>query len=113
MTSADVHPEVEVRPIRESELDELFDFLCLVHQHPQGRERYRGYIQGDPTWAPWQTPVIVLDGRLVSTLRIWDRQVHLGVTPVRMGGIGGVTTHPDYRRLGWCNICWTSVKPGR
>jgi GNAT superfamily N-acetyltransferase len=89
----------EVRPLRESELDELIDLLCLVH-NPRGHDRYRDYIQGDPTWQPSNTPVIAVDGRLVSTLRIWDRWLHLGSTPVRMGGIGGVTTHPDYRRRG-------------
>ena len=88
-----------IRPIRESELDELIDLLCAVH-NPQGRERYQGYIEGDPTWCPSQTPVVVVGSRIVSTLRIWDRWVHLGSTPVRMGGIGGVTTHPDYRQRG-------------
>ena len=88
-----------IRPIRESELDELIDLLCAVH-NPEGQERYRGYMEGDPTWSPAQTPVIVVEGRIVSTLRIWDRWVHLGATPVRMGGIGGVTTHPDYRQRG-------------
>ena len=57
-------------------------------------------MEGDPTWCPSQTPVVVVEGRIVSTLRIWDRWVHLGSTPVRMGGIGGVTTHPDYRGRG-------------
>ena len=89
----------EIRPIRESELEELLDLLCAVH-NPDGHERYRGYIEGDPTWRPSHTPVVVVDNRIVSTLRIWDRRVHLGVTPVRMGGIGGVTTHPDYRERG-------------
>ncbi len=88
-----------IRPVRESELDELIDLICAVH-NPAGHERYRGYIKGDPTWCPAQTPVVVVGGRIVSTLRIWDRWVHLGATPVRMGGIGGVTTHPDYRRRG-------------
>ena len=88
-----------IRPIRESELDELIDLLCAVH-NPEGHERYRGYMEGDPTWCPSQTPVIVVGDRIVSTLRIWDRWVHLGATPVRMGGIGGVTTHPDYRGRG-------------
>ena len=74
-----------IRPIRESELDEL---------------GYRGYIEGDPTWSPSQTPVVVVEGRIVSMLRIWDRWVHLGTTPVRMGGIGDVNTHPDYRGRG-------------
>ncbi len=88
-----------IRPIRESELDELLDLLCAVH-NPAGRDRYTGYIEGDPTWRPSQTPVVVVGGRIVSTLRIWDRRVHLGATPVRMGGIGGVTTHPDFRERG-------------
>lgn len=95
-----IMPRYQARPIHESELDELVDLLYLVHQHPQGHERYRSYIDGDPTWCAQQTPVIVVDGRLVSTLRIWDRHVHLGATPVRMGGIGGVTTHPDFRGRG-------------
>ena len=89
----------KIRPIRESELDELLDLLCAVH-NPRGRERYRGYIEGDPTWSPSHTPVVVVGSRIVSTLRIWDRRVHVGATPVRMGGIGGVTTHPDYRERG-------------
>lgn len=88
-----------IRPVRESEVDELIDLLCTSHD-PRGHERYRGYIEGDPTWRPSHTLVVEIDGRLVSALRIWDRHVHLGSTPVRMGGIGGVTTHPDHRRRG-------------
>ena len=34
-----------IRPIRESELDELIDLLCAVH-NPPGHERYRGYMEG-------------------------------------------------------------------
>jgi hypothetical protein len=41
-------PRYQARPIHESELDELVDLLYLVHQHPQGHERYRSYIDGDP-----------------------------------------------------------------
>ena len=93
-------PEPQVRPLRDAELEELVELLCLVFGRPDGHERYRGYIEGDPTWRPEQTPVIVVDGRVVSALRIWDRQIYLGATPVRMGGIGGVCTHPDYRRRG-------------
>ena len=98
----------DIRPVRESEIDELIDLLCLVH-NPEGAERYRGYILGDPTWRPEQTPVIVCEGRIVSTLRIWDRQIHLGATPVRIGGIGGVTTHPDYRRRGLASQLMTQT----
>ena len=36
-----------MRPIRESELDELIDLLCAVH-NPEDHERYRGNMEGDP-----------------------------------------------------------------
>ena len=101
--------EPQIRPIRETELDELIDLLCLVH-NPEGAERYRGYVEGDPTWHPEQTLVVSCEGRLVSALRIWDRQIHLGSTPVRIGGIGGVTTHPEYRRRGLASQLMTCAE---
>ena len=71
-----------IRPIRESELDELIDLLCAVH-NPEGHERYRGYMEGDPTWCPSQTPVIVVEGR---NIRYKSRilQSRLGISPRRL-----------------------------
>jgi aminoglycoside 2'-N-acetyltransferase I len=42
-----------------------------------------------------------VDGEVVSILNIVDRQASVGERPVRLGGIGGVATHPDLRGKGY------------
>ena len=37
---------------------------------------------------------------MVATLRVWERTLMIGSRPLRMGGIGGVCTHPAYRSKG-------------
>ena len=91
---------MEIRGIRESELEEMIDLQCTVFL-PDGHERYSCYIREDQSYQPEQTRVIVVDGRIVATLRIWERQMRIGECIVRMGGIGGVGTHPDYRGAGY------------
>ena len=90
---------VEIRAARERELEEMIELQCLVFR-PGGHERYNAYIQGDSSYEPEQTRVVAVDGRIAATLRVWDRTVRVGETAVRMGGIGGVGTHPDFRRRG-------------
>lgn len=93
---------VEIRAVREQELEEMIELQCLVFR-PGGHERYNAYIRGDSSYEPGQTRVVVVDGRIVATLRVWDRTVRVGETAVRMGGIGGVGTHPDHRRRGYAS----------
>ena len=90
---------VEIRAVREQELEEMIELQCLVFR-PRGHERYKAYIRGDSSYELEQTRVVVVDGGIVATLRVWDRTVRVGETAVRMGGIGGVGTHPDHRRRG-------------
>jgi GNAT superfamily N-acetyltransferase len=56
----------------------------------------------DLAWATseWYVLVRDLDGVLTSMIEILERTVTVDSQPVRVGGIGGVGTHPDYRRLG-------------
>ncbi|MEE2658303.1 MAG: GNAT family N-acetyltransferase [Candidatus Latescibacterota bacterium] len=89
----------QLRSVRPSEIDDLIELFCSVYS-PHAHDRYRGYIEGDPTWRPEHNPVAVVDGRIVGALRIWDRQLHVGETPVRIAGIGGVCTDPDFRGRG-------------
>ena len=90
---------MEIRPVRESELDQMIELMCLVFR-PDGHERYRQYMVGDPLYRRDQSRVVVDGGQIVATLRVWDRQIRIGSTPVRMGGIGGVCTHPEARGRG-------------
>ena len=43
---------------------------------------------------------MVMDGRIVAHLRVWDRTIRVRGENLRAGGIGGVLTHPEYRGRG-------------
>ncbi len=56
----------------------------------------------DYEWAEADWYVLVHEGmELVSTLEIVEREAVVGGTPVTLGGIGGVATHPNWRRRGF------------
>ena len=93
---------MEIRAVRESELEEMVKLQCLIFD-PDRYERYWHYIRNDPSYHFEQTRVVIVDGRMVATLRIWDRDMRIGSRSVRMGGIGGVGTHPDHRRTGYAS----------
>lgn len=90
---------METRGLRRAEMAEMIALQCLVFR-ADGHERYRRYILEDSSYDWEQTRVGVEDGRIVSTLRIWDRVLQVGSCGVRMGGVGGVATHPDFRGAG-------------
>ena len=92
---------MEIRGIRESELAEMIDLQCKVFL-PDGHARYSSYVREDQSYQPEQTRVVVVNGRIVATLRIWEREMRIGgECVVRMGGIGGVCTHPEHRGAGY------------
>ena len=90
---------METRGLRQTEMAEMIALQCLVFR-ADGQERYRRYIREDSSYDWKQTRVGVEDARIVSTLRIWDRVLQVGSRSVRMGGVGGVVTHPDFRGAG-------------
>ena len=93
---------MEIRAVREQELEAMIELQCLIFR-PRGHDRYNAYVHGDPSYELGQTRVVVVDGEIVATLRIWDRTIRVGETSVRMGGIGGVGTHPDHRKRGYAS----------
>ena len=93
---------MEIRGARESELEQTVELSC-VSFNPDGHERYWQYIKGDSSYRPSQTRVVVVNDRVVSTLRVWERRMRVGASLVTMGGIGGVCTHPNYRGVGYAS----------
>jgi aminoglycoside 2'-N-acetyltransferase I len=56
----------------------------------------------DVTWATADRRVLVHDGgRRVSVVGLYRRNSGHDGMPVRIGGIGGVMTHPEHRRRGF------------
>ena len=91
---------MDVRSVLKSELEETIHLNCLVFRS-DGYTRYQQYVEDDCSYQLDQTRVVVVDKRVVATLRIWERRMRIGSSIVTMGGIGGVCTHPDYRGLGY------------
>ena len=91
---------MEIRGVRESELAEMIDLQCRVFR-PDGHERYWQYVHTDPSYRYDQSRIVVVNGQIVSTLRVWEREMRIGSIAVPMGGIGGVGTHPDHQGTGY------------
>ena len=93
---------MEIRAARESELEQVVELSCVAF-NPDGHERYWQYITDDSSYRPSQTRVVVVNDRVVSTLRVWERRMWVGASLVTVGGIGGVCTHPNYRSVGYAS----------
>ena len=93
---------MEIRAARESELEQVVELSCVAF-NPDGHERYWQYIKEDSSYRPSQTRVVVVNDRVVSTLRVWERRIRMGASLVTVGGIGGVCTHPHYRGVGYAS----------
>ena len=91
---------MEIRGVRESELAEMIDLQCRVFR-PDGHERYQKYVHTDPSYRYDQSRVVVVNGQMVSTLRVWEREIRIGSIAIPMGGIGGVGTHLDHQGAGY------------
>jgi predicted N-acetyltransferase YhbS len=90
---------MELRNLRADEIDQLIDHLALVFERAP-RELFERSYGGDPTSDPSQTKVVIEDGQIVSAIRVLSKPVRIGSTRIEMGGVGGVSTHPDYRGRG-------------
>ncbi len=93
---------MEIRAAQESELEQVIELNCIAF-NPNQHERYWQYVQGDSSYRLSQTRVVVVNNRVVSTLRVWERRMRVGASLVTMGGIGGVCTDPKYRGVGYAS----------
>lgn len=93
---------MEIRAAQESELEQVVDLNCIAF-NPNQHERYWQYVRGDSSYRLSQTRVVVVNNRVVSTLRVWERRIRIGASLVTMGGIGGVCTDSKYRGVGYAS----------
>jgi len=101
---------MQIRALREDEIEQSIEHVSFVFGKP-GHLRFRHHMTDDSTFAPEQSRVCVADGRIVSYVRVSDRPIHIGFAVVRMGGVGAVTTHPDYRGRGYSTtLLWDAVR---
>ena len=101
---------MEIRALRETEIDEAWEHVCLAFGKP-GHLRFKYHMTDDSSFDLEQVRVCVVDGRIVSHVRVSDRPIHVGAAVVRMGGIGAVSTRPECRGRGYSlALLWDTIR---
>jgi predicted N-acetyltransferase YhbS len=101
---------MEIRALREAEIEEAIEHVCLAFGKP-GHVRFRYHVTHDSSFTLEQARVCVIDGRIVSYVRVSDRPIRIGSAVVRMGGIGAVSTNPEHCNRGYSTaLLWDAVR---
>ncbi|MEE2708442.1 MAG: GNAT family N-acetyltransferase [Gemmatimonadota bacterium] len=101
--SGSERPEGEVRLADGSELERVIDVMAAAFSETAGYDRRADFerrVASDPDGDFVENRVLVVDGTIVSALRIYDRMVRIGHSLVRCAGVGDVATAPEYQGHG-------------
>ncbi len=89
---------MEFRSLYPEELEAWLDHV--THVFSASRQYFSNHWHNDP-WRDVQgIRVAVDDGKIVSTVRVFIRKMYFHGEPISVGGIGEVSTHPEYRKRG-------------
>ena len=89
--------DVTLRTIAPDERDAVLDLLA---GWLNDRAFFARYFAFDPTFRDDLCFVAESDGRPVSTLQVFRKEVRVDGAVLAVGGIGNVYTHPDWRGVG-------------
>ena len=89
---------MEFRALYPDELETWLDHV--THVFSASRRYFSNHWHNDPWRDPEGIRIAVDNGTIVSTVRVFIRKMFLHGEPVTVGGIGEVSTHPEYRRQG-------------
>ena len=89
---------MEFRALYPDELETWLDHVTSVFTG--GRRYFSNHWHNDPWQDPEGIRVAIDKGTIVSTVRVFIRKMFLHGEPITVGGIGEVSTRPQYRRRG-------------
>ena len=89
---------MEFRALYPDELEKWLDHV--THVFSGGRQYFSNHWHNDPWRDPEGIRIAVDNGTIVSTVRVFIRKMFLHGEPVSVGGIGEVSTRPEYQRRG-------------
>ncbi len=89
---------MEFRALYPDELEAWLDHV--THVFSGGRRYFSNHWHNDPWRDPEGIRIAVDNGTIVSTVRVFIRKMFLHGEPVSVGGIGEVSTRPEYRQRG-------------
>ena len=87
----------EIRPAKPEELDDVHfvvSYSFSGDRSETGRNKYRHVEEfANPT-------VLLDDGKIIASLRVYDLAMLINGASVRMGGVSSVSCLPEHRRKG-------------
>ena len=89
---------MEFRALYPDELEAWLDHVTTVFTG--GRRYFSNHWHNDPWQDAEGIRVAVDNGTIISTVRVFIRKMFLHGEPITVGGIGEVSTRPEYRRRG-------------
>ena len=89
---------MEFRALYPEELETWLDHVTSVFTG--GRQYFSNHWHNDPWRDPEGIRIALDKGAIVSTVRVFIRKMFLHGEPITVGGIGEVSTRPEYRRRG-------------
>lgn len=89
---------MEFRGLYPEELEVWLDHVTSVFTG--GRQYFSNHWHNDPWRDPEGIRVAIDKGTIISTVRVFIRKMFLHGEPITVGGIGEVSTRPEYRRRG-------------
>ncbi len=89
---------MEFRALYPEELETWLDHVTTVFTG--GRKYFSNHWHNDPWRDPEGIRIALDNGTIVSTVRVFIRKMFLHGEPITVGGIGEVSTRPEYRRRG-------------
>lgn len=87
-----------VETLKPEDFDEWVNHCGSIFE--VGAAYFRRHFVADPHKDYNSVFIIKGDGQIISTVRVFDRQVYIGGNIYKMGGIGEVSTNPEYRKRG-------------
>jgi predicted N-acetyltransferase YhbS len=74
--------------------------LDLLAYYERPRSYFEPFYLKDPSYRPDQSWVAEEDGRLAAHIRVFDREIRVGGTGLRVAALGNLITAPDQRGRG-------------
>jgi len=87
----------------ESELKAVVDLCDRAFQNTS-KEYFERHMYKDKTLKPCDTRVLLKNGKIVSSVQVFPRNIYMNGKIIKMGGIGNVATLPAERERGYAGM---------
>jgi GNAT superfamily N-acetyltransferase len=88
----------DIETLKPADFDEWVEHCGSIFKI--GPEYFRRHFVSDPYRDYDSIFIIKADEKIISTVRVFHRQMYIGGKIFKLGGVGEVCTNPDYRNLG-------------